>query len=105
MYILDPSRPLEFEWDERKCVANLAKHGIDFADAVRVFAGPTIELRSNRDGEERWIVVGAVEGRELAVVYTVRGGRCRIISARRARRNERGAYRAAHPGGPSPGAN
>jgi hypothetical protein len=53
MYILNPPEPLEFEWDERKCLSNLAKHGIDFQDAARVFDGPALEIASNRDGEER----------------------------------------------------
>ncbi|MEW5926880.1 MAG: BrnT family toxin [Gemmatimonadota bacterium] len=105
MYILHPREPLGFEWDERKCRANLAKHGIDFDDAARVFDGPTLESASNRDGEERRLAIGAVDEREVAVVYTVREGRYRIISARRARRNERGAYRAAYPGHPAPGPN
>ncbi|HEU0078037.1 MAG TPA: BrnT family toxin [Longimicrobiaceae bacterium] len=105
MYILDPREPLEFEWDERKCQANLAKQGIDFEDAARVFDGPTLEGASNRDGEERRLAVGVVEEREVAVVYTVREGRYRIISARRARRYERRAYRAAYPGHPDRGTN
>ncbi|MET0399912.1 MAG: BrnT family toxin [Longimicrobiaceae bacterium] len=105
MYILNPSEPLEFEWDERKCLANLAKHGIDFQDAARIFDGATLEIASNRDGEERRLAVGVVEEREVAVVYTVREGRYRIISARRARRYERRAYRAAYPGQPGPRAN
>lgn len=105
MYILGPRVPLEFEWDERKCLANVAKHGIDFDDAARVFDGPTLESASNRDGEERRLAIGLVDEREVAVVYTVREGRYRIISARRARRYERRAYRAAYPGRPAPGAN
>ena len=105
MYILDPREPLELEWDGRNCAANLARHGIDFEDAARVFDGPALEAASSRDGEERRLAIGVVEGREVAAVNTVREGRYRIISARRARRNERGAYRAAYPGLPGPRAN
>ena len=105
MYILNPREPLEFEWDERKCLASVAKHGIDFEDAARVFDGPTLETASNRGGEERRLAIGVVEEREVTVVYTVREGRYRIISARRARRYERRAYRAAYPGRPGPRAN
>jgi uncharacterized DUF497 family protein len=106
MYIPDPLVPLEFGWDERKCRANVAKHGIDFDDAVRVFDGPAPESASNRDGEERRQASGLVEEREVAVAYTVREGRYRTISARRARRYEGRAYRAAaYPGRPAPGAN
>ena len=88
---------LEFEWDAAKSARNLAKHGIDFATAILIFKGSVLERRSDREGEERWKALGALEGLELAVVYTVREGRHRIISARRAKRNERRAYRAIYP--------
>jgi uncharacterized protein len=55
-----------------------------------------ISPSTSRDyGEDRFIAIGVVEGRELAVVYTMRGDVCRIISVRRARENEREAYHAA----------
>lgn len=87
-----------FEWNDGKAEANLEKHGIDFEDAIRVFESPTLEVRSDREGEERWKAVGLLEGIEIVVVYTPRGTYRRIISARRARKNERGAYHQAHPG-------
>jgi uncharacterized DUF497 family protein len=89
---------MEFEWDPGKNEANIRKHGIDFEDAIGIFAGPILTRRSDREGEERWVAIGAVEGREVAMVYTIRGAALRIISARRARRNERRDYRQAHPG-------
>lgn len=91
---------MEFDWDEPRCRTNIAKHGIDFEDAVLVFDHPVLEFRSDRDGEERRVAIGLLDGREIAVVYTLRSGRYRIISARRARENERRAYRAAYPGEP-----
>ncbi|MDP9349554.1 MAG: BrnT family toxin [Gemmatimonadota bacterium] len=91
----------EFEWDPAKSEANLIKHGIDFAGAARVFDGPVLEERSDRGDEERRKAVGLLAGREITVIYTLREGRCRIISARRARRNERRAYRALYPGDPA----
>jgi uncharacterized protein len=74
------------QWDAAKNAANIAKHGIDFADAVRIFDGPVLEKADERYqyGEVRMIALGIVDDRELAVVYTMRGGRRRIISARRA---------------------
>lgn len=93
----------EFEWDERKSESNRAKHGIDFATAARVFDGPVLEHRTDREEEERWNAVGVLDGHEIAVIYTLRQGRYRIISARRARRNERIAYRALYPGEPAEG--
>ncbi len=85
-----------FEWDEAKAAANLEKHGIDFQGAVRIFGTETIlRMHPEREDEDRWKAIGAVEGVEVAVVYTWREGRRRIISARRAGRNERQAYREA----------
>jgi uncharacterized protein len=89
----------ECEWDDIKAEANLQKHGIDFEDAIGIFEGPVLEIRSDRDGEERYKAIGVLEGLEITVVYTPRGSRRRIISARRARINERAAYHQAYPGG------
>ena len=96
---------MEFEWDEHRCRANIAKHGIDFEDTVLVFDEPVLELRSDRGEEERRVAIRVLKGREIAVVYTLCDGPCRIISARRARENERRAYRAAYPGEPPEGTN
>jgi uncharacterized protein len=93
-----------FGWDAAKNRANVAKHGIDFADAVRIFDGLALELPDiRRDyGERRLIAYGAVENREIVVVYSARGNNRRIISARRAHRNERKAYRQEYPLGSPP---
>lgn len=83
-----------FEWDDTKRRANVAKHGIDFVDAVEVFADPKqITYRSTLyTGEERYISIGMSKGNLIAVVFTRRETRLRIISARAARRNERERY-------------
>ncbi len=75
---------MAFEWDARKNAANLAKHGVDFADASRIFEGPVLKRPDDREdyGETRIAAVGVIEGSELFVVYTVRGENRRIISAR-----------------------
>lgn len=83
-------------WDGRKAEENLAKHRIAFADAEPVLTDPlalTIE-DPDADGEQRFVTVGAdAFGRILAVVYTYRGEtEVRLISARRATKNERGAH-------------
>jgi uncharacterized DUF497 family protein len=84
---------VRFEWAEDKATANLEKHGIDFADVTEVF-GPTLQVtRSDRGGEARWHGIGVLGSREIAVIFTVRNRAIRIISARRARKNERKAYR------------
>ncbi len=81
-----------YEWDESKRLTNLAKHGIDFRDAIRVFDGPVFESMSRRRGEERMVAIGSMEGIEIVLVYVMRGKQRRIISARRAHRNERQDY-------------
>ena len=82
-----------FEWDESKRQANLAKHHIDFRDAKRVFDGPVFERTDRRRGEDRVFAIGLMEDIEIVVVYGMRGKRRRIISARRAHRNEWQEYR------------
>lgn len=81
-----------FEWDKAKRAANLHVHKIDFIDVVGIFEGPIVVRRSDRNDELRYQVFGYVDGREVAVACTIRGGSCRIISARRARRDERQKY-------------
>jgi uncharacterized DUF497 family protein len=86
-------RVLAFEWDEKKRVSNLEKHGIDFEDATEVFDGVTLVSRSHRNNEERWIAIGEMEGRIIAVVFARRKNNAvRLISARRARTNEARQY-------------
>jgi uncharacterized DUF497 family protein len=90
---------MDFEWDEAKNRRNLAKHGISFEEAARVLAVPRLREVDDRRtyGETRFRAYGMVEGRLLCVVYTLRGDRVRIISARRASRVERRTYRQAQP--------
>jgi hypothetical protein len=85
---------MEFEWDGNKAVANLEKHAIDFVDVVDVFEDGRLFVEvDGRFPEPRCRAIGMVEGVVLSVVYTMRGDVCRIISARRASRRERRAYR------------
>jgi hypothetical protein len=81
-----------FEWDEIKRQTNLVKHGIDFRDAICVFSGPVFGNISRHGGEERIVAIGLMEDIEIVLVYVMRGQRRRIISARRAHRNERKDY-------------
>ncbi len=81
-----------FEWDESKRQSNLAKHGVDFQDALRIFGGPVFEKANRGHGEDRVLAIGVIEEVEIVVVYVIRGDRRRIISARRAHRDERQDY-------------
>ena len=89
---------LIFERDEDKAQRNLDKHAIAFAGAPAVFEDPRrierLDLRWDC-GEERVQVIGRSKRRVLFVVYTRRGDVIRLISARRANRNERKAYETA----------
>lgn len=88
---------MQFEWDENKRLRNLNDHEVDFIDMVQIFDGrPTFTYHSPRQGEDRWVTVGIVNGRFYLVVWTTRGRRRRIISAYRADEWEIRAYRALH---------
>jgi uncharacterized DUF497 family protein len=84
-----------FEWDETKAADNYAKHGVSFELATTVFKDPfAIERLDDREdyGEDRFILIGTMEGVVFTVVYTERNGRIRIISARRATKHEQDDY-------------
>jgi len=88
--------PLQFEWDDNKARANLAKHGVSFEEASTVFADPlsiTIPDPTHSQAEDRFIILGQSHRRLLlVVVHTERGDKLRLISARRGSRNERKQY-------------
>ena len=85
---------MEIEWDNNKAASNLIKHKIDFEDGKNIFLDPNrLEREDKRDyNEARIQVIGIVNQVVLFVVYTKRNGRYRIISARRANKNERRQY-------------
>ncbi len=82
-------------WDPIKAESNIKKYGIFFSDVEPVFFDPfalTIEDERS-EGEGRYVTIGmGALGRILATVYTYRGNDVRLISARRATRNERQEY-------------
>ncbi len=86
---------LEFEWDPAKAQANVRKHKVPFVMACEVFKDPkraeSPDASSEHD-EARWIALGRVQQTILSVVFTERGGRIRLISARRANRDEQQTY-------------
>jgi uncharacterized DUF497 family protein len=88
---------VDFEWDPKKAAANLRKHGIDFADAVLALEDElALTVREDRsDSEDRYMTLGLDDtSRLLVVVFTWRGDRIRLISARRATSKERRQYEA-----------
>ncbi|MBI5876683.1 MAG: BrnT family toxin [Chloroflexi bacterium] len=85
---------MHFEWDERKRQSNIRKHGFDFADAPRVFDGVTLTMPDARKdyGELRFITFGMVNGIVIVVAHTEETEYIRIISMRKATRNEVKAF-------------
>jgi hypothetical protein len=86
---------LDFEWDDFKAAENLRIHGVSFALAALAFRDPfAVEWIDRREdyGEERIILLGMAGHHVLTVVYTERAERIRIISARRATKNEQDLY-------------
>ena len=86
----------EFEWNSAKAASNHQKHGISFAEARAVFDDPLHleeEATEPHYGEWRTKAIGRMGQLMVTVIYTERHHRRRIISARRARRDERERYR------------
>jgi uncharacterized DUF497 family protein len=84
-----------FEWDDMKRTANVEKHGLDFADAPRLFDSPMLLDIDDREvyEETRWIGFGLLDGRVVAVVFAEPDpGTVRIISMRAATSRERRMY-------------
>jgi hypothetical protein len=80
---------MNFEWDSKKSESNQEKHGIDFETAQWLWQDEfRIEIQAPHPIEDRWIILGKLNGKIWAAVYTVRGDAVRIISARRARKKE-----------------
>ncbi len=89
-----------FEWDPAKAAANLKKLGVSFREATTVLTDPlsiTVSEPDHSNDEERYIDVGlSAQGRIVVVVYTERGTRIRVISARKATTAERRRYEESH---------
>jgi uncharacterized DUF497 family protein len=89
---------MDFEWDVAKNRINIAKHGIDFRDAIRAFDGPVL-VEEDGDygyGEVRDRSIGRMDGLVvIVIIHTDRAGKVRIISARKATPHERRKFEAA----------
>ncbi len=81
---------MRFIWDEPKRLTNRKKHGIDFAEAERVFGGSTFTFEDNREsyGEQRWVTLGLLGMKVVVIVHTETKYDIRIISMREANKNE-----------------
>ena len=80
---------MAFEFDPDMSAANRIEHGIDFNDAQALWDDPRLLEAPARIGDEpRFIAIGRIGGQHRSAVCTRRGGRTRIVSVRRARRQE-----------------
>ena len=86
---------MEFEWDEAKNASNLAKHGVDFLLMTGFdWQRASFRVDDRREyGEQRVLGYGpAGDGQLYVMAFTMRDGRCRIISARRFGRKDSQFY-------------
>ncbi|MDX2143296.1 MAG: BrnT family toxin [Rhodospirillaceae bacterium] len=85
---------MRFVWDEIKNAVNLRKHGVSFSLANELFDSPTTEVEDTRRdyGERRVICYGVIETRVYCCVYTDRGDTRRVISLRKANKDESDDY-------------
>jgi uncharacterized protein len=87
---------MQFEWDDEKAEANVAKHAVSFEEALTCFYDPeqvAFYDPDHSDDEHRELLIGhSSQGRLLIVSYTLRGRIARFISARKATRREAKTY-------------
>jgi uncharacterized DUF497 family protein len=85
---------MNFIWNPEKRVANLKKHGLDFVDAEKVFAGHTLTRPDNRFdyGEARFSTMGLLGDGVVVIAHTETEDEIHIISMRKAERDERENY-------------
>jgi uncharacterized DUF497 family protein len=84
---------MEFEYDPAKSLTNKDKHGLDFEEAKALWRDEDhIVIDARLRGEPRSMAIGLIGEKLWSVVFTNRGGRVRIISARRARKEEAAIY-------------
>jgi uncharacterized protein len=83
-----------FTWDDNKRLKNVHKHGIDFADAIRIFDGFTLTAEDDRGyfGEQRFLTLGLLHDRVVSVAHTEHDRMIRIISIRKATKHEAQYY-------------
>jgi uncharacterized protein len=82
---------MDFEFDPAKSASNKDKHGIDFVDAQVLWADGRLEVvfsKSRMTDEARFLAIGRIDGKHWTAICTLRGEATRIISVRRARKEE-----------------
>jgi len=84
---------MDFEFDPNKSVTNKVKHGIDFAEAQKLWEDrDRLLVPARTQNEARFMLIGKIGQKHWSTIFTYRGETIRIISARRARKEEVNAY-------------
>lgn len=84
---------MEFEYDPNKSEINKLKHGIDFEEVQGLWLDPQrIEIEARTVGELRKLLIAELSDEIWSVIFTMREEKVRIISARKARKNEKEIY-------------
>jgi uncharacterized DUF497 family protein len=85
---------IRFTWDEKKRRATLEARRLDFADARKVFAGPTFTWEDKRFdyGEQRFVTLGLLSGNVVVLVHTESEEHIHVISMRKAEKDEQELY-------------
>lgn len=82
-----------FEYDENKSITNEVKHGISFGEAKELWNDPkALVLPATDINEKRFLLIANLKGKCWSAIYTHRGKNIRLISVRRARKNEVDCY-------------
>lgn len=84
---------MEFEFNAEKSAANQRKHGLDFVEAQMLWSDTDrVVVPARTENEVRWLAIGQIDGVLYSAVFTYRGDRIRLISARRSRQEEAAIY-------------
>jgi uncharacterized DUF497 family protein len=96
MLDLSEFRPKGFDWDRGNRDKSWKKHKVDYKECEQVFFNDTVKLfhdTKHSQKEERFVALGETDdGRKLCIIFTIRGEKIRVISARDMNRKERNYY-------------
>lgn len=88
--------PMSFDWDKGNIDKNWKKHKVHFKEAEEVFLNKSLSIfpdRKHVDKEKRFVALGVTnKRRRLTIIFTLRKGKIRVISARDQSRRERSKY-------------
>ncbi|MFT5207823.1 MAG: uncharacterized DUF497 family protein [Candidatus Omnitrophota bacterium] len=83
---------MEIEYDPKKSLSNLSKHGISFEDAKNLWSSQRLIVEANSSKEKRFIAIGKINDKFYSCIHVVRKNSIRIISLRRSRKKEENLY-------------